>query len=119
MAVPPAEEIVPPKPKEEGQAAGMTSRARLIVKLPADAKLYVDQYASTATGKRIRTFNTPVLEPGQTYYYELRAEMVQNGEKVTETKRVLLRAGREVQTSFEELLAKEKEQSTTTVTSAR
>lgn len=119
MGIPPAEEIVPPKPKEDGKPAAMNPRARLIVELPADAKLYVDDYASTATGKRTRTFNTPALESGQTYYYILRAEMVLNGEQVTETKRVLLRPGSVVRTSFEELLAKEKGQPATTVTSSR
>ncbi len=47
-----------------------------------------------------RTFNTPVLEDGQAYYYELRAEVVRDGKPVTVTKRVTLKAGDVVRARF-------------------
>ena len=48
-------------------------------------------------------FNTPSLDRGQTYYYILRAEMDIDGKTVSETKRVLVRAGDEVKANFAEL----------------
>jgi uncharacterized protein (TIGR03000 family) len=117
MGVPPAEQVpAPEEKKDQAKPMGLNSRARLVVELPAEAKLYVDNYVSKATGKNVRTFNTPELEPGQTYYYELKAEMVLNGETVTETKRVILRPGSEIRTTFRELMAKERSPITVTST---
>ncbi len=101
-AAPPAKSGEPlPAPKSDGKPSTMApGRARLIVELPADAKLFVDDHAVKAT-KSVRNFTTPVLEPGQVYYYELRAEMVRDGKPVTETKRVLIRAGDVVRAQFE------------------
>jgi uncharacterized protein (TIGR03000 family) len=93
-------EPVPPPKKEKTTA--LDQAARLIVELPADAKLYVDDKPTKATSER-RIFNTPELEPGQTYYYILRAETVRNGQTQSEIKRVLLHRGEVVQTSFRDL----------------
>jgi uncharacterized protein (TIGR03000 family) len=88
------------KPKEGGKPNTMApNRAKLIVELPADAKLYVDDQPMRTTSA-VRSFNTPVLETGQVYYYELRAEVIRDGKPVTETKRVLLRAGEVVRARF-------------------
>jgi uncharacterized protein (TIGR03000 family) len=90
-----------PKPAETKKPMTMVpNRARLIVEMPADAKLYVDDRAMK-TMSAVRTFNTPELEPGQTYYYELRAETLRDGKAVTQTKRVLLRAGEVARARFE------------------
>src|SRR5436190_218533 len=59
--------------------------AKLVVEVPADAKLYVDDQLMKTTAAR-RVFNTPTLEKGQTYYYILRAEMAIDGKTVSETK---------------------------------
>jgi len=78
--------------------------AKLVVEVPADAKLYVDdQLMKTMSARRV--FNTPTLDKGQTYYYILRAEMAIDGKTVSETKRVLVRAGEEVKANFAELAA--------------
>jgi uncharacterized protein (TIGR03000 family) len=74
----------------------------LIVTLPADAKLYVDDRPTTAISER-RVFNTPGLADGQEYYYILRAEVVRDGKMRSKTKRVLLHAGDAIETSFAEL----------------
>ncbi len=81
-------------------------RAKLVVSLPADAKLYIDDNLTKATSGR-RTFNTPTLQNGQLYYYVLRAEMVRDGKTVRETKRVLIRAGELVRARFDEPKAKD------------
>lgn len=75
-----------------GQAAQEPQRARLLVRLPPDAELYVDGVRFTRPGL-IRTIETPPLEPGQKYYYELRAEYERDGRKQTEQKKVAFQAG--------------------------
>jgi uncharacterized protein (TIGR03000 family) len=90
-----------PAPKKEEKSASI-NQARLIVELPADAKLYVDDLLMKTTSER-RVFNSPRLELGQTYYYMLRAEVVRDGQTVSDTKRVLLRAGEVVQASFRDI----------------
>jgi uncharacterized protein (TIGR03000 family) len=89
-----------------GPEANLPYRARLLVELPADAKLYIDDQLMKTTSER-RTFNTPALDQGQTYYYELRAEVVRDGKPVTVTKRVTLKAGDVVQARFGEMEAAE------------
>jgi uncharacterized protein (TIGR03000 family) len=92
-----------PGPAPEKKSA-LETPARLVVELPADAKLFVDdQLMKTSSARRI--FNTPALQVGQTYYYILRAEVEIDGKPVAETKRVLVRAGEEVKANFAELAA--------------
>jgi uncharacterized protein (TIGR03000 family) len=78
-----------------------TDTARITVKLPADARLTVNGVAVTAP-EGARTFETPKLEAGRSYYYTLRAEMVRNGKTHTEDKRVVVEAGRAVTVEFTE-----------------
>jgi uncharacterized protein (TIGR03000 family) len=91
-----------PAPKKEDNKSTALNQARLIVELPADAKLYVDDRLTKTTSER-RVFNSPELEAGETYYYILRAEVIREGRTQSETKRVLVHAGELVQTSFPNL----------------
>jgi uncharacterized protein (TIGR03000 family) len=99
---PAAEPAPPPKEEKKGMAP---TKAKLIVSLPADAKLYIDDQLMKTTSER-RVFNTPTLDRDQTYYYILRAEVEVDGKKLTDTKRVLVRAGEEIRANFAELEAK-------------
>jgi uncharacterized protein (TIGR03000 family) len=94
-----------PAPKVEGKP-GTTSvapdRAKVIVQLPAGAKLFVDDQP-IRTSSDNEAFNTPKLERGQTYYYEVRAEAVHDGKTVVESKRILVRPGQEVTVAFPKL----------------
>jgi uncharacterized protein (TIGR03000 family) len=91
-----------PAPKADGKESSLPSKAKLIVEIPRDAKLYIDdQLMKTASAKR--TFNTPALQQGQQYYYILRAEVVLDGKTYTETQRVLVRAGEQTRATFPEL----------------
>jgi uncharacterized protein (TIGR03000 family) len=84
---------------EEG--AALKGRAKIVVKLPADAKLYFDgQLMKTRSSRRV--FSTPVLSGNQVYYYILRARVVRDGQTLTQTKRILVRAGGEVRANFED-----------------
>jgi uncharacterized protein (TIGR03000 family) len=100
-SAPPTETVPAPK-KEDEKRSSTAGPAKLIVELPADAKLFVDDQLMKATSA-IRTFNTPSLSPGQAYYYMLRAEVVRDGQPVQETKRVIVRAGQTVRASFPDL----------------
>jgi uncharacterized protein (TIGR03000 family) len=96
-AAPAAEPEKVPAPKKTTMEG--SGPARLIVSLPADAKLYVDGTAMK-TSSAERTFNTPPLEPGQAYYYMLRAEVVRDGQTKAESMRVIVRAGEVARASF-------------------
>jgi uncharacterized protein (TIGR03000 family) len=85
-----------PAPRETISPDGVVE---LIVELPADAKLYVNDKLMKTTSER-RVFNLPQLEPGSTYYYILRAETVRNGRSQSESKAVFFHPGESIRTSF-------------------
>ncbi|MCU0702514.1 MAG: TIGR03000 domain-containing protein [Fimbriiglobus sp.] len=86
------------------QAKPQAAPARLTIELPADAKLYVDGVlVKGATNSR--NFHTPDLPTGKSFYYDLKAEMVVDGETVTEEKRVVVKAGDAANESFVKLIA--------------
>ena len=74
--------------------------ARIVVKLPAQARLWVDQVACPLQGTE-RSFDTPALEPGQRYAYTLRVEVERDGRRAEETRRVPLVAGQRVEVNFD------------------
>jgi uncharacterized protein (TIGR03000 family) len=95
----PAAPAAPAKPAEAkpaGKEEAAAAPARLIVSLPAEAKLTIDDEATTSTSST-RVFVTPTLQPGKEYYYTLKADL--NGQTVS--KQVTIRAGQETRTSIE------------------
>ncbi|MBM4068653.1 MAG: TIGR03000 domain-containing protein [Planctomycetes bacterium] len=100
--VPKGEEQAPPPKKEKDKGEVQLNRARLIVQVPAGAKLFIDDQPMTSTSAN-RTFVTPVLQPGRTYYYEIRAEVVRDGRTVSENQRVILRPGEIARATFTNL----------------
>jgi len=66
--------------------------ATIVVSLPEGAKLSVDGVATKST-TAVRTFATPALPAGQSYYYTLTAEVVREGQTLTATEQVTVRAG--------------------------
>jgi uncharacterized protein (TIGR03000 family) len=85
--------------KKEAPAA---KPARITVQLPPGARLYVDGVAQRVTAGK-RTFDTPKLEPGQSYYYTFKAEMGREDKDGSETRRVIVQAGKEVTVDFRAL----------------
>lgn len=73
--------------------------ARITVRLPADAKLFVDN-TECPLSSAVRTFATPKLEQGKKYYYTLKAEAKQNGQTVVQSQRVTMTAGQQVNVDF-------------------
>jgi len=74
---------------------------QLVVDLPADALLFVNDKATKTTAGH-RVFNSPPLEPGSTYSYLLRAELQREGGTYQQTKKVFVRAGQETTATFTE-----------------
>src|SRR5262249_30462054 len=86
----------------EGPTASVGTQpapARVTVRLPADAALCVDDVPCPLTSGT-RSFNTPALQPGQKYFYTVRAEVTRNGEKRSQAQRVILEAGQQVTVTF-------------------
>jgi uncharacterized protein (TIGR03000 family) len=91
---PAPEKIMPP-----AKIGGELSKAKVTIDVPAQARLYIDgQAMPDKSGKR--TFVTPPLQAGQTYFYDVRLEVVQNGQTQVQTTRVVLRPGDVVAATF-------------------
>jgi uncharacterized protein (TIGR03000 family) len=89
------------------------SRAQVIVRLPADAKLYADGTA-TMLGGAERVFLTPEISTARDYTYTLKADY---GTGEPETKQVVVRAGHRTVVEFAgPVAAGEKASSPVTVT---
>jgi uncharacterized protein (TIGR03000 family) len=82
----------------------------LVVTLPVDAKLFVNDRLMKSRGAT-RRFASPELKPGRTYPYALRAEWTRDGEPVVREQIVYLRAGER-----ESLVINETSPQTTTTT---
>ena len=89
-----------PDEAAEGKSA-FTGAGVLLVKVPTDAKIFVNGKATTTTGTE-RQFVSRGLVRGATYNYEVRAEMVRDGEPVTITKTARLTAGGNAELAFSE-----------------
>jgi len=94
------EQIPPPKRSEEEETSSAPAPATIVVSLPADARLTFDG-AATEARSALRTFLSPPLERGQAYYYTVRAETVRNGQTLSTTKQVVVRAGQESRVALE------------------
>jgi uncharacterized protein (TIGR03000 family) len=73
--------------------------ATIVVNLPADAKLLIDDNATTSTTDR-RVFVSPDLKPGKEYHYTLKAEVVRDGKAVTMEEKIIVKAGEETKVSL-------------------
>jgi uncharacterized protein (TIGR03000 family) len=93
---PRAEPVPPPKP---GMAL-LPAPATLVVTLPEGAQLSINDVPTTSADAQ-RTFVSPPLERGKSYYYNLRAEVVRDGQKTVSTRQVIVRAGQESRVQFE------------------
>jgi uncharacterized protein (TIGR03000 family) len=78
----------------------MRNSALLSVKVPADAKVFVNDRPTTSTGSD-REYISHDLEPGARYNYTVRAEFVRDGKTVTESKTIQLSAGRSADLDFD------------------
>jgi uncharacterized protein (TIGR03000 family) len=97
------------KPKlnknDDKETMGPT-RATLVVEMPANATLFIDNMPVKATAGA-QTFNTPALEPGQAYFYLVRIERRRDGQPVSETRRIIVRAGQVSRADFNNVASEE------------
>jgi uncharacterized protein (TIGR03000 family) len=93
------EKAPPPVEKKDKDEVLVPTPATITVSLPADAKLLVDD-TLTASTSATRTFVSPSLAPGQAFHYTLKAEIVRDGQKLSATEVVTVRAGRETRVSL-------------------
>jgi uncharacterized protein (TIGR03000 family) len=78
---------------------GPDARAQVTVTVPADARLWFNGTQMTETGT-VRDFQSPPLTPGERYTYNVRATWNVNGQEVTQTKRIEVRAGAQVNLAY-------------------
>lgn len=103
----PAEEATPAVPAEAAPTeatppaapSASATEATIFVSLPADAKVFVNDLATTSTGTE-RHFVSRGLKPGRSYSYKLRVQFDRDGKPVTEDKVVRLAAGENIQLAF-------------------
>lgn len=84
------------------ETTAVAAAARITVRLPEEAKLFVDGQACPLTSTP-RSFDTPKLEAGRKFYYTLKAEMVRDGQTMVQSQRVVIEAGKKVDVSLENL----------------
>jgi len=70
--------------------------ATIQVSVPAQAVLYFDGVKMSSSSDS-RRFSTPPLESGKTYFYNVKAEVERDGQIVTTTQHVVVRAGQQTQ----------------------
>ncbi|MBY0528335.1 MAG: TIGR03000 domain-containing protein [Gemmataceae bacterium] len=75
---------------------GEPAPARITVKLPESARLYINDVLCPLTSAT-RSFDTPRLDPDKDYTYTLRVEL---GQAKSETKQIRFRAGQPVNVEF-------------------
>jgi uncharacterized protein (TIGR03000 family) len=73
--------------------------ARLTVRVPADAEVFINDQPTTTTGVA-RTYLSQPLLPNLTYTYTVQARWQEDGHFVTQTRDVTLSAGAQITTSF-------------------
>jgi uncharacterized protein (TIGR03000 family) len=93
------------KEKKDGSGSGSSSLqlpAQIVVTLPADARLTIDDGATQSVGTT-RVFRSPPLPQDHPYSYTLKAEFVRDGKTVSVTKTAAVSAGKETLVSFDDI----------------
>ncbi len=81
------------------RSLGGSQVALLNVNVPAEAKIFVNGNATASTGTQ-RQYVSRGLESGNRYAYEVKAEIVRDGQTITETKNVTLGPGEQASLAF-------------------
>jgi uncharacterized protein (TIGR03000 family) len=79
--------------------APIETMAHVIVRVPAEAEIWVEGTKTTSTGP-IREFESPPLTPGSPYTYDIKATWNENGHDVTQTQRFDVTAGAHINLAF-------------------
>jgi uncharacterized protein (TIGR03000 family) len=87
----------PAPPPTDTSVAGR--RAVVQVEVPADATVWFNG-TQTKQGGTMRTYQTPALESGYPYYYDVKARWEANGKPVEQTRRIEVYPGGRVTVAF-------------------
>jgi len=96
------EEMKKKKDEKREKEKEDAKEAKLLVELPADARLFIDGNLMKSGSTRCGVV-TPPLEPSQTYYYEVKVELVRHGHTLVDTQRIRLIPGELVTANFNNL----------------
>jgi uncharacterized protein (TIGR03000 family) len=88
----PSDDGAPPPPSDSGAFYRPSANAVLTVRVPAEARVFVNGLPTTSTGS-LRRYVSNGLRAGYNYTYHVRAEIVRDGQTITETQTVKLQAG--------------------------
>lgn len=86
--------------EEESRGVRAAKPAKLIVSLPAKAKLSINGASQKKSAQTRRVFVSPKLQSGRSFAYTVRAEVVRDGKPVVVEKRVTVRAGSQVKVNL-------------------
>ena len=70
--------------------------ARVVVKVPTEAKVYLQDQPMSLSGN-VRKFVSPQLSKGREYEYTVRVELAKNGNTLSKTDKVRVKAGQNVE----------------------
>lgn len=98
----PAEQLGAPKMKDKSYLPVPANQARVIVRLPADAKLFANEQLTNLSSDE-RMFNTPTLEKGRDFQYTMKVEYVRDGKTYFDKQVVKVRAGETSMVQFADL----------------
>jgi uncharacterized protein (TIGR03000 family) len=105
----PVAQVAPANPITPAMAVQPVSRApgeqvkkaaSLVVTLPADARLFVDNVECPIKSLAVRSFNTRPLDVNQLYFYTIRIDMVRDGRTVSDSRHVTVVPGQEIRVNF-------------------
>jgi len=97
---PAPEKAPPPKPKGGTEEVSNAAPAIIVVTLPAEAKLTIDDNV-TKSDSAVRVFASPAIERGRDFSYTLKGEIVREGRTLTTSQEVKVRAGQETRVNLE------------------
>jgi uncharacterized protein (TIGR03000 family) len=89
----------PPNANEEATAR-QRDVAILVVRVPVDARVYLNGRRTRPAHQAVRTFVTPKLNARSRYFFDVRAEITRDGRVRSQSRRVAVYAGSRVNVSF-------------------
>lgn len=95
-AKPDAKPLLPPV---AGKPAVAQDRAKIVVKLPPGAALFVDGKRNERSDA-VREFTTPPLQAGKEYSYVMKAEWRRNGQPESQEQKIEFRSGEQLTVDF-------------------
>ena len=92
-----SEKLPNPNKNEEVSTQAKTSRVTIV--LPTDARLWVENVECPLTSS-VRSFDTPPLDGSQQYVYNIKMEVMRDGQLVSQTQRAIITPGQSVRVDF-------------------